>query len=105
MALPPPSPESTCVITGASSGIGAEIARELARRGLGVTLVARREDRLRELAAELGESTQAIACDVTDDAARKRLAAELDERGLAVDVLVNNAGFSTSGPFWKGDPD
>ena len=105
MALPPPSPDATCVVTGASSGIGAEIARELARRGLGVTLVARREERLRELAAEIGESSQAIACDVTDDAARKRLAAELDERGLAVDVLVNNAGFSTSGPFWKSDPD
>src|SRR5947207_9528019 len=105
MALPPPAEGSTCLVTGASSGIGAEIARELARRGLGVTLVARREYRLRELAAELGESTQVIACDVTDDAARKTVAAELDERGLSVDVLVNNAGFSTSGPFWKGDPD
>jgi short-subunit dehydrogenase len=105
MALPPPSPDSTCVITGASSGIGADIARELAGRGLGVTLVARREERLRELAAELGGRTEVHACDITDEAARKRLAGDLAERGVAVDVLVNNAGFSTSGPFWKSDPE
>ena len=56
MALPPPDPGTTCLITGASSGIGAEIARELAGRGLGVTLVARREERLRELADEIAEA-------------------------------------------------
>jgi uncharacterized protein len=55
MALPPPDPGTTCLITGASSGIGAEIARELAGRGLGVTLVARREERLQELADEIHE--------------------------------------------------
>ena len=55
MALPPPDPGTTCLITGASSGIGAEIARGLAARGLGVTLVARREERLRELADEIAE--------------------------------------------------
>src|SRR3954454_23852879 len=105
MALPPPSADSTCVITGASSGIGAELARELSRRGYGVTLVARREDRLRELAAELGEGAHVHASDVTDPAARKGLAEALEARGAEVSVLVNNAGFSTSGPFAQGNRD
>ena len=55
MTLPRPSSDRTAVVTGASSGIGAEIARELARRGHHVTLVARSEDRLRALAEELTE--------------------------------------------------
>jgi short-subunit dehydrogenase len=103
MALPPPSPDSTCVVTGASSGIGAEFARELTRRGYGVTLVARREDRLRELAAELGDGADVHACDVTDPNARQGLAQSLAARGTHVSVLVNNAGFSTAGPFARSD--
>jgi short-subunit dehydrogenase len=103
MALPPPSPDSTCVVTGASSGIGAEAARELARRGYGVTLVARREERLRELAAELGERAEVHACDVTDANARKALADAIASAGKYVSILVNNAGFGTSGPFVKSD--
>src|SRR5436190_8813115 len=86
MALPPPAEGSTCLVTGASSGIGAEIARELAARGCGVTLMARREDRLRELAAEIGGDV--VACDVSDEDARNRAAREIEERGLAVEVLV-----------------
>src|SRR5437764_8004560 len=105
MALPPPTPDSTCVITGASAGIGTEFARELSGRGYGVTLVARREDRLRELAAELGPGAVVHAMDVTDPAARKALADSLAARGTSVDIVVNNAGFSTAGPFAKGDRD
>ena len=105
MALPPPSEDSTCVVTGASSGIGAEFARELSSRGYGVTLVARREDRLRELAAELGGRVEVHACDVTDPNARRTLAEDLAVRGVNVDIVVNNAGFSTSGPFWQTDRD
>jgi uncharacterized protein len=103
MALPPPSPDSTCVITGASAGIGAEFARELSRRGYGVTLVARREDRLRELAAELGPAADVHALDVTDANARKGLADALAARGVSVEIVVNNAGFSTAGPFAKSE--
>jgi uncharacterized protein len=103
VALPPPEPNSTCLVTGASSGIGAEIARELARRGHGVTLAARREERLRELAEELaGEHdvrAETVSADVADQAARRRLKAELTERNLAVEVLVNNAGFGSGGAF------
>lgn len=103
MALPPPSPEATCVITGASAGIGTEFARQLGERGYDVTLVARREDRLRELAAEIGANAHVHACDVTDPEARQRLGAALDRRGVDVDVLINNAGFSTLGRFHESE--
>src|SRR5262245_41758228 len=100
MALPPPAEDRTSVVTGASSGIGADIARELARRGHGVTLVARREDRLKTLADELSTEhkirAEVIAADLTDIEARAQIPETLRERGLEASVLVNNAGFSTS---------
>jgi uncharacterized protein len=108
MSLPPPHPDSTCLVTGASSGIGAEIARELAKRGHGVTLAARREDRLRVLADELGESgvrVEVVKCDVTDEALRQRMIAQIAGRGLEVEVLVNNAGFGSAGRFDHLDPE
>jgi short-subunit dehydrogenase len=105
MPLPPPSPSNTAVVTGASSGIGADIARELAARGHGVTLVARREERLRDLAAELGTNVrvEVIACDVADPDARARLFDDVAARGLTVDILVNNAGIGTIGWVPKAD--
>jgi short-subunit dehydrogenase len=108
MALPPPAPGSTCLVTGASSGIGAEIARELARRGHGVTLSARREDRLQALADDLKDENvrvEVIACDVTDADSRTGLISQLGERGLEVEVLVNNAGYGSGGRFQDLDGD
>jgi uncharacterized protein len=107
MALPPPEPDSTCLVTGASSGIGADIARSLARRGHGVTLVARRTDRLDKLAAELrdrdGVRVETVGCDLGDSDARDRMRAQIEERGLRVEVLVNDAGFGTAGRFDRLD--
>jgi uncharacterized protein len=101
MALPPPKDNTTAIVTGASSGIGAELARELARRGHGLTLVARREDRLKALADELGQAhgvrTEVIAADLSDADSRGELPAQLEARGLTADILVNNAGFTTMG--------
>src|SRR5437763_7926994 len=105
MGLPPPARDSTCVVTGASSGIGAEIARGLAARGHGVTLVARREDRLEDLAAELadehGVRAEIVVADVSKVSRREKLARDVEELGLTVEVLVNNAGFGSGGRFAK----
>ena len=99
MPLPTPSSTTTAVVTGASSGIGADIARELVSRGHGVTLVARREDKLHALATELGGvvRVEVLACDVADPDARATLFDAVAARGLTVEVLVNNAGIGTMG--------
>lgn len=108
MALPAPAPDRTCLITGASAGIGTEFARQLAAKGYGLTLVARREDRLKSLAEELsaahGIRAEYVAADLTDEASPAKIVAAMDERGLSVDVLINNAGFSTLGPVSQSDP-
>jgi uncharacterized protein len=107
MALPPPSGSSTALVTGASSGIGAAIAESLARRGHGLTLVARREDRLTELANQLherhGVRAGIVTCDLGDAGERDRLEAQVSELDLAVEVLVNNAGFGYAGDFAKAE--
>lgn len=96
-------------MTGASAGIGTEIARELARRGYGVTLVARREERLHALADELrsshGVRAEVVAGDLTEPADRRRIVDHVAEMGLVVDVLVNNAGVSTYGSVEGSDPE
>jgi uncharacterized protein len=107
MSLREPRPEATALVTGASSGIGTELARGLARRGHGVTLVARRQTALETLAAELardhGIRAEAIAADLSVPEDRDRLAAELATRGLEVGVLAANAGFGSYEPFVKAD--
>src|SRR5918993_5347343 len=108
MGLPSPAPDRTAVVTGASSGIGAEMARQLARRGHGVTLVARRGDRLAGFAEELaatGVRAEVMAADLSDRSARAGLLDRVDATGLTPYVLVNNAGLSTVGPVAASDPD
>jgi len=93
----------TALITGASAGIGAEFARALAARGATVVLVARSEDRLRALADEVARDyevrAEVVVADLTRPGAAADLRAALDACGLTVDLLVNNAGFGTYGPF------
>jgi len=90
------------LVTGASSGIGAEFARQLSQRGYEVILVARREERMRELASRLQGPAQVVACDLARDAAS--LAGKVAALDRQVDVLVNNAGFGTHGHFAQLDP-
>jgi short-subunit dehydrogenase len=103
MSFPAPSAQTMALITGASSGIGRELARLLARRGYSLVLVARRVERLESLAAELadahGTKVSCLPADLTDPGQRERLVAEVHELGLTVDVLVNCAGFGIYTPF------
>jgi len=92
------------VVTGASSGIGAEFARQLARRGYSLLLVARREDRLRALAAELCGPTEVMAADLSVELECSRLAERI-RNAANFSLLVNNAGFGTTGLFPHSDLD
>jgi short-subunit dehydrogenase len=103
MSIPAPRDGGAALITGASSGIGAELARQLCARGHDAILVARRRDRLEALAAELHQRhsrrVEVVACDLADAGARASLPAEVTRLGLDVDVLVLCAGFGMTGPF------
>ena len=94
------------LITGASAGIGAALARELASHGAKLILTARRKDRLDSLAADLtqkGTETRIVAADLNDPAAPQQIYDATEGSGLAVDILVNNAGLGQFGAFHSSD--
>ncbi len=96
-------PRRAALITGASAGIGAAFSRHLAAEGHDLLLVARRADRLEELAAELrqahGVRCEVFAADLTDPAAPAAIVDHAGRVGLPIDVLINNAGLSSSTTF------
>jgi uncharacterized protein len=93
----------TALVTGASGGLGADFARQLASRGANLILVARREEQLRLIAAEIEKtysvSAQIAALDLVAPGAPETLYRQLQEKGTRVDILVNNAGFGIFGEF------
>ncbi len=100
---------STALVTGASAGIGAEFARQLAARGNDLVLAARDEARMRALAGDLeaahGIAVEVLRADLTTDDGVARLAARLDDRERPIDLLVNNAGVGLGGDFATLDID
>ena len=95
------------LVTGASSGIGADLARELARDGHDLVLAARTVAPMENLAAELtayGAGTVVIAADLSQPGGAAELVSAIEARGLTVDVLVNNAGLGAVGRFDQADP-
>jgi short-subunit dehydrogenase len=95
---------AVALVTGASAGLGAEFARQLAAKGERLVLVARRRERLDELAAALGNA-RAVAMDLSEPGAAARLMADLEQHGDTVELLVNNAGFGLAGQFAELDGD
>ena len=94
----------TALVTGASSGIGADLARELARDGHDLVLVARRAEPMRILAAEFKTNVTILPADLGTAGAAAALARELTDRGITIDVLINNAGLGAMGRFDRVDP-
>jgi short-subunit dehydrogenase len=102
--LPAASGNGVVLVTGASSGIGEEIAREFVRRGRHVVLVARRAEKLQALAESLGPAAHVLPADLSNREDRAALPGRVAGLGLVVDILVNNAGLSTVGPIAESDP-
>src|SRR4051794_6089783 len=105
MPLPAPSDTATAVITGASSGMGDQFARQLSGRGYHVTIVARRRDRLEALQRDLGGEDRAlvVAADLATQEGRDALGDAVREGGRDVEILVNNAGFGVYQAFRSSD--
>jgi NADP-dependent 3-hydroxy acid dehydrogenase YdfG len=96
----------TAVVTGASKGIGAEIARELAKAGARVALASRDKQLLDQVAREIGDSAIAVECDITDQKSVAAAALRLrQEFGGAPDIIVNNAGLFRVAPIDEMKPD
>ena len=96
----------TALVTGASSGIGLDLSRELAKNGHDVVLVARTAAKLQEIAGQLqksGVTAHVIASDLSRPNAAEDIASELKRRNIEIDVLVNNAGYGLTGPFVEND--
>jgi short-subunit dehydrogenase len=94
--------KKVALITGASAGLGVEFARQLSKRGHRLVLVARRKERLEQLAEELGNA-RAVAMDLSKTNASAKLLADLEAAGEQVEMLVNNAGFGLIGRFAELD--
>jgi len=107
--LPVATSETAVLITGASSGFGVQFAKQLAALGYSLALVARREERLQELAKELtasyGVTVEVIPCDLTDPVARDALVDEVKSKDFKLVGLCNNAGFGTHSAVLTADPD
>lgn len=101
-------PGTTALVTGASSGLGVEFARQIAARGADLVLVARSEDKLVQLAAEIRSSTgrqvHVVSADLTEGDAVIRVLTELEQRGIVIDHLINNAGVGRAKAIAKDDP-
>ena len=107
-ASPAPPSRPVALVTGASSGIGLELARLCAKGGHDLLLVARNEGKLQELARYLGGMyrvrVEVVPADLADPAAPEAIMTRATELGLGVDVLINNAGFGDWGLFGRADP-